>query len=508
MLLIVETGVSFPGFYSSGSGFNLAGYYGTLDANGYMAGRAATAAAIATIMKPDFLSVGGEPDNEAALAKQPFEAQPAGFAALVKQIIAQVRQTGSTVPIGAGLGTWSSNGSAYINAIAGAGVDYIDLHVYPVNLNFTDNTIALADQASSLGLPVGTTEAWLLKERDSEFTQTNVATDPSIFARDTFGFWSPLDQQFLSVMGKFSNWKKALFFSPFWTKYFWAYLDYNQVGTMPAAQIVSMSDQASAAALVAGTMSPTGSGYAKVTAPPQADSLAAAVSAASFLTTALGPNSIATVFGANLAASAGPVVPPQTTLGGASVNIVDSAGKVHSATLYSTTPTQITFVVPPDLSPGWAKVSVQTASSGVAEANIRLRGVAPAVFTGLQNGGGVAAAIFTLLHADGSRTDTIIFTCATAGSCTPVPLALGASTDRAFLTLYGSGIRGRSSLTNVNVTIGAMSVPAFYAGLQPQYPGMDQVNIELPKSLAGQGLVNVTLVVDGAAANTVQAQFQ
>jgi len=45
-------------------------------------------------------------------------------------------------------------------------------------------------------------------------------------------------------------------------------------------------------------------------------------------------------------------------------------------------------------------------------------------------------------------------------------------------------------------------VPAF--AVQPQYPGMDQVNLPIDRSLAGRGEVDVVLTVDGVAANTVK----
>ncbi len=507
MLLIVETGVLFPGFYSQGSGFNLSGYYSTLSLPQYSAGRAAAAAAIAAALQPDYMSIGSEPDNEAALVGQPSINTPSGFAAQERQIVQQIRASGSLVPIGAGVGTWISNGGVFINALAGTGVNYIDLHIYPINFGFLQNAAAYADQAAALGLPVATSEAWLLKERDSEFSQYATATDPTIFARDTFSFWSPLDQQFLDVMAKFANWKRERFFSAFWTKYFWAYLDYDQVGSQPAAQIIDLSNQASANALVSGGITPTASAYLRVTTPPAADNLGAVVSTASFKTTALGPNTIATMFGANLAFSTTTAqsVPLSTNLGGGSVGVIDGSGVEHPAALYFVSPSQINFVVPPDVPTGWAKV-VAHGPAGPVEANVHLVSVAPAVFTANATGNGVAAAIFTLLHADGTRSDITVANC--TATCTPVPLNLGSSTDQAYLTLYGSGIRGRSSLSNVVVNIAGKTLVPIYAGVQPTYPGMDQVNIPLPSSLAGSGLVNVTLIVDGIAANTVTVQFQ
>jgi uncharacterized protein (TIGR03437 family) len=44
-------------------------------------------------------------------------------------------------------------------------------------------------------------------------------------------------------------------------------------------------------------------------------------------------------------------------------------------------------------------------------------------------------------------------------------------------------------------------VPA--AVLQTQYPGLDQINLYVPRSLAGAGEVPVVLTVDGVTANVV-----
>ncbi|MBL8169211.1 MAG: hypothetical protein JNJ50_13720, partial [Acidobacteria bacterium] len=43
-----------------------------------------------------------------------------------------------------------------------------------------------------------------------------------------------------------------------------------------------------------------------------------------------------------------------------------------------------------------------------------------------------------------------------------------------------------------------------YAGLQGDFVGLDQVNLKLPRSLAGRGLVEVVLFADGYSSNAVQ----
>ena len=93
------------------------------------------------------------------------------------------------------------------------------------------------------------------------------------------------------------------------------------------------------------------------------------------------------------------------------------------------------------------------------------------------------------------------FACSLDG-CTTSPIDV--SSDAVVLALYGTGIRGRSGVAAVTCAIGGVAVPVLYAGPQPEFPGLDQVNVTLPRSLAGKGLVTVNVVVDGRTANPVQ----
>jgi uncharacterized protein (TIGR03437 family) len=56
--------------------------------------------------------------------------------------------------------------------------------------------------------------------------------------------------------------------------------------------------------------------------------------------------------------------------------------------------------------------------------------------------------------------------------------------------------------------IGGQTRAAMFAGAQGTYAGLDQVNVALPQSLRGAGSVNVSLMVDGTASNTVTLSFQ
>ena len=85
----------------------------------------------------------------------------------------------------------------------------------------------------------------------------------------------------------------------------------------------------------------------------------------------------------------------------------------------------------------------------------------------------------------------------------PVPIDMGPPTDQLFLTLYGTGIRHRSGQTKVTATINGMVVPVLYADLQPSYPGLDQVNLQMPRDLAGSGIATLVVTVEDQASNTV-----
>ena len=90
-------------------------------------------------------------------------------------------------------------------------------------------------------------------------------------------------------------------------------------------------------------------------------------------------------------------------------------------------------------------------------------------------------------------------------SCLAAPLNLGNAGDTLYVELYGTGIRGAAS---VQCFVAGQSVPVLYAGLVAAYPGLDQINISIPKSLAGLGDVRLYVVADGVASNVVGLNIQ
>jgi uncharacterized protein (TIGR03437 family) len=71
-----------------------------------------------------------------------------------------------------------------------------------------------------------------------------------------------------------------------------------------------------------------------------------------------------------------------------------------------------------------------------------------------------------------------------------------------YLTLYGTGLRRASA---VGVTVAGFRVPVLYSGPQPQFPGLDQVNIELPGNRNGR--VAIQLSAEGRASNPVHVDL-
>ncbi len=89
-----------------------------------------------------------------------------------------------------------------------------------------------------------------------------------------------------------------------------------------------------------------------------------------------------------------------------------------------------------------------------------------------------------------------------------LPIDLSIPGDQVFLLLFGTGLRYRNALSSVTATIGGAAVEVLYVGAQGDFLGLDQVNLRLPQRLAGRGEVDVVLLVDGKAANSVKVSFK
>lgn len=231
-----------------------------------------------------------------------------------------------------------------------------------------------------------------------------------------------------------------------------------------------------------------------------------AVQSAAAASPAIAPESIASIYGSSLAQTTQQATaqPLPTSLGGISIAVRDAAGAERMASLIYVSPTQINFVVPKIAAPGPAIVTIIPApGGGMISATAMVLPVEPTLFSASGTGMGTAAATAIRTNAGnpGLQFPVPVFQCGASG-CASVPLDVGVDTP-VYLTFYGTGIRNRSSLSKVSLTINGVSVPVLYAGPQPEFDGLDQVNVPLTLNLRGSGEVNVVLSVDGQTANTV-----
>ncbi|HWF08565.1 MAG TPA: hypothetical protein VG297_08870 [Bryobacteraceae bacterium] len=200
----------------------------------------------------------------------------------------------------------------------------------------------------------------------------------------------------------------------------------------------------------------------------------------------IAPDSYAAVYGNALAGgTASAVQPYPSTLGGVSLSLSDSAGQTFTAPLVYVSPSQINFIVPHGMAAGAARLTLIAGNSSVDLGSPEIQPTAPGLFSLSGDGNGVAAAT----AADAQGNPVQVFSCDGSG-CSATPIAVNGNT--VYLSLYGTGFRNAAS-GSVSALINGVSVPVQYAGAQPTYTGLDQVNIALPASLAGADEVQITL---------------
>ncbi len=215
-----------------------------------------------------------------------------------------------------------------------------------------------------------------------------------------------------------------------------------------------------------------------------------AVNAASYNPDApVTPDSIVSIFGASMATGSegAKSFPLPTTLAGSSVRVNGTA-----APLFFVSKEQINFLLPPETQPGTAIVEVTAADGAITRCDLPISSTSPAIFTENQRGTDAPAAdatpdgktYYRVGNPDGS----------------PNPVLVGH-----YLQLYGTGFRA-AAFDTVKVTLGGKELPVLYAGKQPQFAGLDQLNVQVPTGLSG--VVDLVLTADGRVANKVKIRVQ
>ena len=234
------------------------------------------------------------------------------------------------------------------------------------------------------------------------------------------------------------------------------------------------------------------------------------VSAASYLGPNLAGESIVSAFGTNLATGTqvATSLPLPTTLAGTTVKIRDSVGTERPAALFYVSPTQINYQIPLDTVPGLATVTITASNNAVVSGTMPITKTSPGLFSAESTGQGLAAAQVQRVRSGVSTFEAITHFDTAQNRIVAVPCDLGPVTDQVYLALYGTGVRNRSALSAVTGKIGGVDAQVVYAGSQNSFVGVDQINLLIPRSLAGRGEVQVNLTVDGQVANTVRVNIR
>lgn len=198
-------------------------------------------------IRPDFLTIENEPHTQQANTGLTFSVQ--NMTDLVQAVLAGLDRRRTLV--GAGAGTWDD--LAYMQNLARTPVDYLDMHIYPINRDFvTDRAFRISDIAQRANKRLFLGEAWLYKARDGELGGAPVAAAPALFARDAFSFWEPLDVEFLTVMARLAQTLGVEFANFFWARYFFGYIEYGEpTRGLPPAEVYRRANRAAAANMLA-----------------------------------------------------------------------------------------------------------------------------------------------------------------------------------------------------------------------------------------------------------------
>ena len=208
----------------------------------------------------------------------------------------------------------------------------------------------------------------------------------------------------------------------------------------------------------------------------------------------IAPDSLATIFGSNLAH--GIVSATLDANGQLPTELASTTVQINGvpAPLVYVSPDQINLVVPGGLTEGTADVLVRSTSSGSTKGGTALVvASAPGIFTSDASGGGPGAMLNAVTYG-------------------PAPFLVqtpGSGTDtRTRIAVYGTGLRYADSVTaQARDAAVTYTLTVEYAGVAPGYFGLDQVNLLLPPDLDRANTVSLSLAADGNAANVVTFQM-
>src|SRR5262245_33579254 len=201
------------------------------------------------------------------------------------------------------------------------------------------------------------------------------------------------------------------------------------------------------------------------------------------------PGSIATAFGSNLATDvAGGEIPLSNSLGGTTVQLIDSKKAQFTAPLFFSSPGQVNFYIPEGVALGTMQVIITNSAGVVTRGQVQVASAAPGIVT--FKGGSLPIAMTTF---DGQSYDFIF-----NPDGSPKAVSAGTAQKPNYLVLFGTGW---SSANDVSVRFGSVEMTPIFSGAVEVIPGLSQINVEIPQNMP-TGSVNVTVTSDGNVSNT------
>jgi hypothetical protein len=201
-------------------------YWTRLSKQRFEAERYEESKAILYAMQPDYLTL------QADRAAQPAGNRllPRDWARVMQSAAERLRaDAGSTdTLIGAGVGPAADG--ALLDALAAArGLDYIDLQLYPMWFGGQDQMQRLLQwparvRAVDPARRVIVSETWLRKLSRSDAAKP--VSEEHLLAREAYAFWSPLDQRYLTLVGRLARGQAIELVGVARTRQLFAYLDF------------------------------------------------------------------------------------------------------------------------------------------------------------------------------------------------------------------------------------------------------------------------------------------
>ncbi len=165
---------------------------------------------------------------------------------------------------------------------------------------------------------------------------------------------------------------------------------------------------------------------------------------------------------------------------------------------------QVNLYIPPGIQAGTRTLHILQDGASIASGNVTIARVAPGMFTVDGAVDGVPAAYAAIYSADGGVRNVAVFDCS-SGSCLASPLSTGGEGETLVVSIFGTGWRNAARVTAL---IANTAAEVLFAGAHPVTPGLDQINVVIPKSLARRGEVELILAADGSTSNRVKILIQ